>query len=204
VRDAFARGMNSTNTNYVANNPVANKTNWAGSFNGVAPPGNYGFDPQIVNRPAGDLHLKSTSPLVDRGLTSVPYRMDPDGQPGAVDGDRNGTVVPDIGAYEVPVATLSVVHDRVAGTVTTSMTGPTGFFGAAMIALDEAVIRLPFGTFLLDPGTLAPLSTPVGVLPTTFGVPLSAPAGAKLVLQGVALDGATAQLHLATQGWVQW
>lgn len=60
-------------------------------------------DPDLVNRAAGDFHLKSTSPCVDAGSNSaVPISLttDFDGDPRIIDGNGDDIAVVDMGAYE--------------------------------------------------------------------------------------------------------
>ena len=60
-------------------------------------------DPQFVDAANGDYHLKDTSPCIDAGdNTLVPSGVatDLDGNQRIVDGNKDGTAVVDIGAYE--------------------------------------------------------------------------------------------------------
>jgi hypothetical protein len=61
-------------------------------------------DPQFVDKPGGDFHLKSGSPCIDTGEDSVnglPQR-DLEGEERVQDGNRDGTPVVDMGAFEYP------------------------------------------------------------------------------------------------------
>lgn len=71
-------------------------------------------DPLFADPAAGDLHLRSTSPAVDRGVTPpdtvstagapsgrLVFTVDLDGAPVPVDGDHDGTAAPDAGALEL-------------------------------------------------------------------------------------------------------
>jgi len=66
-------------------------------------PGNRDVDPLFVNAPAGDFRLRLDSPLVDSGDDSaLPLgEKDKDGEDRFVDGDRDGTITIDVGAFEL-------------------------------------------------------------------------------------------------------
>lgn len=69
---------------------------------------NQNVDPKFIAQGANppDYHLAYNSPLIDKGMTSVESgppaesTQDADGNPRAVDGNGDGTVATDIGAYE--------------------------------------------------------------------------------------------------------
>ncbi len=65
--------------------------------------GNINADPLFVDAPSGNLRLKSASPAIDAGNNAVvPSGIvtDLDGNPRFVDGNGDGNVVVDMGAYE--------------------------------------------------------------------------------------------------------
>jgi hypothetical protein len=62
--------------------------------------GNLDVDPAFID-PASDVALRAGSPVVDRGSSLVTSGPDRNGDPRSVDGDRNGSPVPDMGAYEL-------------------------------------------------------------------------------------------------------
>jgi len=62
--------------------------------------GNLDVDPAFID-PARDFALRAGSPVVDRGSSLVTSGADRNGDARSVDGDRNGSPVPDMGAYEL-------------------------------------------------------------------------------------------------------
>jgi hypothetical protein len=71
--------------------------------------GNFCADPLFVQPSAGDLHLNEDSPCIDAGqLPADPAKeLDIDGDPRVVDGDGDGSALPDVGADEfVPVGVV--------------------------------------------------------------------------------------------------
>ncbi|HEX4759547.1 MAG TPA: hypothetical protein VH256_02045 [Thermoleophilaceae bacterium] len=62
---------------------------------------NVAADPGFVNEAGGDFHLPLSSPLIERGGAATPGETDLDGGARSVDGNCDGTAVPDIGAFEL-------------------------------------------------------------------------------------------------------
>jgi len=76
-----------------------------GGFGGT---GNINADPLFVDAIGGNLRLSSGSPCIDKGSNAaVPSGIttDLDGNPRVSDGDSNGTVIVDMGAYEYLITT---------------------------------------------------------------------------------------------------
>jgi hypothetical protein len=62
--------------------------------------GNLDVDPLFIDA-ASDFALRAGSPVIDKGSSLVTSGPDRNGDPRSVDGDRNGSPVPDMGAYEL-------------------------------------------------------------------------------------------------------
>jgi hypothetical protein len=94
-------------------------------------------DPGFANQQLGDFHLLPASPLVDAGDPDTPAGRDMDGNPRLVDGNGDGTVRRDMGAFEYqtgmpdsgPAAPPPPAVDPGAGTTPTDTQAPviTGF-----------------------------------------------------------------------------
>ncbi len=79
--------------------PAVTYSNIQGGYAGA---GNIDLDPGFVNASAGDFHLKSGSPCIDKGINSAKsiQQKDKDGANRIVDGNGDGTATVDMGAYE--------------------------------------------------------------------------------------------------------
>jgi hypothetical protein len=100
--------VTATNSAY---DPATVVSTGAGTLNTFA---NIGAAPGFVDAPGGDFHLAPRSPLIDAGDPAPGGGLgdlDLDGMARPVDGDANGSVLPDIGAFEYQPPPASDVPD---------------------------------------------------------------------------------------------
>lgn len=93
---------------------IVNATSWTYLSSCVQPlqtgSGNLDDDPLLADVPAGNLQLLPSSPCIDAG-TGGTLARDFVGRPRPLDGDDDGTAVPDIGAYEFLADEADTDHD---------------------------------------------------------------------------------------------
>lgn len=191
--------------NFRGNDLWNNSIAWQGTV-GSAPPGNYAVDPLFVDATNANYRLKPASPLIDAGDPAVWARADLDGVSGAVDSDGNGSVLPDVGAYEsTPVAFTATWTGPQPGLLTLQATGPANRLGVMLLALGDGRIQIPGASpILLDPNTILPF-VPFGAFPLNFSFPFAGlQKGEKLVLQAFALDPGSGAFQPGRQQWLQW
>jgi parallel beta-helix repeat protein len=98
--------------NALSNCPLPSYSCWPEGTSGT---GNMNVYPEFVDPSAGNYRLLPYSPCIDRGTNSLPIQLHPidvDGNQRITDGDRNGSTLIDMGAYEAipsqqPVINLS-------------------------------------------------------------------------------------------------
>lgn len=168
-----------------------------------APPGNLALDPRFVNQSAGDFHLLATSPLIDAGVLPTLLRGDYDGNSRAIDSNLDGSIAPDLGAFErTPLAaTGSYANSTLNIGVTCSV--PSLPFAVVGFALDDGIIQVPgWSPILLDPATL--FTTVTGSLPLQLTFPnLVLPPGLPVVVQAFTIAPSTPGLVPGNQVWIQ-
>lgn len=167
-----------------------------------------GIDPQFVDPVNGDFHLQSGSPLIDAGTAAIFARGDLDNVSRIVDSDLDGSLLPDIGAFESSPLQLSVTLDPLTQIMTVTPGSPLpNVFTFTLFSFDEGLVSIPgLPPILLDQGTFIPtiLGAP---LPTSWVLPLLAvppfPPGTRLVIQTL---GVVPQLNTflpSNQVWTQ-
>lgn len=141
--------------------------------------GNLSVDPGLADLPGRDFHPLAGSPCVDAGDPQAfdPFGLDPDGIPWPLDGDWDGNLVVDIGAFELGHVALEVEGTPALGAPLTfrarGTAGLTTFILVGRNGYPEHVP--PFGTLHLRLDRIVVAA--VGTLPltTTWTIPSTSP-----------------------------
>ncbi|MFT4840175.1 MAG: hypothetical protein ACJAQZ_002257 [Planctomycetota bacterium] len=166
--------------------------------NGVGPAlagsnGNVNVDPQFVDAANGDLHLLATSPCLGIAdvATAILVVKDHDETSRLQDHALNGSMLPDMGAYELAAFALQVGGvPTIGSTMTFTVQGPAGV-GVSFLSLS------PSPGFLLAPLGFALIGFPNAALsgvqlvgqPANFSIPFNpALRGVTFDVQGLGLQ----------------
>lgn len=119
---------------------------------GVVPPGigNKNVNPLFVSASTGNLRLLSNSPLVDVGSITACLLVDRDNKPRPRDGNKDGSLGCDIGAYESFETFIDVPNSHWAWDhiERLAFAGITGGCGGGYYCPDDSVTRAQMAIFL--------------------------------------------------------
>ena len=113
--------------------------------------GNISADPLFVDPTSGDYHLQAGSPCIDAGTNAWAPTQDLEGNTRPIDGDGDGTLMTDMGAYEYvpsPDTTSPTVISTSPGDGATDMPVDTPVTATFSEAIDEATIVFTLDTVL--------------------------------------------------------
>lgn len=184
--NGIAVGANGKTATFAGNNAFKNKTNYTGMTFGAS---NTSLDPMFVDEAKGDYHLKAGSPMVQKGVFTVPVaRHDLDRFPRAHDSDGDGFAGIDKGCYQYTAYGMTMAGAwKPGGKVTFTFTSKAPGISVVLFAAGAGATTLhPFGTLLVDLKTTSP-EVLSGQAPGS--IPLAIPndpnfLGARLVMQG--------------------
>ncbi len=152
-----------------------------------------GVDPLFADPPKGDFSLQPGSPALDAGAATIAScERDRAGSPRVLDGNLDGTVVVDIGAYEFDHVSLEILGQPSPGeTLTVNVSGTPGLLAILWVGTSPGEISLsPYGCLYVDLGVPPVLFLTLGDLPVDplVGVlPPNTPPGLTIVFQALAV-----------------
>ncbi len=203
--------------NNAANNRARYQNNWLwqcptsivgpGLTGGLPASNTIGRDPMLTNPASGDFRPLPASPLLDAGTPQIFARADLDGVSRIVDSDRNGSLLPDIGAYESTPVNLTAGPAGPPGVLQLAVTSTVpNMLNVLVVSFDDGLVSVPGQPpILLDQTTLIPAYL-FSIAPHTWylnltGVPPFAP-GSRLVMQAFGFEPGVSLLA-SNQVWLQ-
>jgi hypothetical protein len=120
------------------------------------------LDPQFVDAPGGDYHLQLTSPCIDSAdlAVALPLISDHDENSRILDPHLTGTMLPDMGAHEYALWTMSVRGmPALGGLMRFEVDGPAGTSIYMLGLQDGSVTDAPFGIIAAGNASLMTFAT---------------------------------------------
>jgi hypothetical protein len=145
-------------------------------------------DPRFAG--VGDYRLLADSPAIDRGGVALDTRLELAGFPRVLDGDLDGALRSDVGAYEFGAFSLRRSGAAIPGTTLRfELAGPTNALGVLAVLQPSTALWIePLGALYGLPLAVLPL----GSLPASLLAPLPIGVSFDLHVQGVGLLGSAA------------
>lgn len=170
--------------------PSSAAVRWSNIEGGTTGAGNLAADPRFVDPAAGDYRLRLDSPCLDAGdPTAVPRGTDLAGAPRFLDGDQDGELRRDLGAFERSPLVLVASGSCARGAVLRlDVSGEPSWLVALWCSAASSELWFPpIGALLLDPALALPLVVGPAPLGLALGVPHEASYGAVLHFQAFGL-----------------
>jgi predicted outer membrane repeat protein len=132
--------------------PAVTYSDVQGGYSGT---GNKNVDPLL----SADLRIPANSPCIDAGINTAPDILptDKDGNPRVVDGDRNGTLIADMGAYE----SAGLTYQPHSGTINSETWGPGTHYVTATVTVNSNQV------LTIQPGAVVKFAPTAGL--TIYG-----------------------------------
>jgi hypothetical protein len=170
---------------------------WSDIEGGFAGAGTFAADPRFVDRAAGDYRLRPDSPCLDAGdPTAVPRGTDLLGAPRFLDGDQDGAMRRDLGAFErSPLVLVASGSSARGAELRLDVSGEAGWLAALWCSGASSELWFPpAGALLFDPAHALPLVAGAAPLSLALLVPHETPYGATLHFQAFGLAAAPATI----------